>query len=84
MELSQTEINILLDGLDAHGLITPSMKSTDYEYERMVEKGLLKKVMIQSGFHPKYGYELTVEGYDVAAYADYRNKRDFYKSQNKE
>lgn len=83
MELSLSEINILLDALEAHGLVTPSFKSTDYEYEKLVDKGLLKKHMIQSGFNPKYGYELTVEGYDVASYADYRHKRDFYQSQGK-
>lgn len=76
MEISQTETNILLDALN--GMVTPGLKSTDYEYDNLVEKGLLKKVMIQSGFNPKYGYRLTVEGRDIAEYADYRNKRNFY------
>lgn len=75
MEISQDELNILLDALEARGgTISPSFKGTDYTYEQMVDKGLLKRVMIRSGYNPKFGYVLTAAGYDVASYTVYRKQ----------
>ena len=76
MELSQSELNILVDALEARGsVISPSFKGTDYNYEKLVDKGLLKRTMIRSGYSPKFGYLLTAEGYDVASYTVYRKDK---------
>lgn len=76
MELSQEELNILLDALEARGgIISPSFKGTDYTYEKLVDKKLLKRTMIRSGYNPKFGYLLTAAGYDVASYTVYRKDK---------
>lgn len=76
MEISQEELNILLDALEARGgVIYPSFKGTDYTYEKLVDKKLLKRTMIRSGYKPKYGYLLTTDGYDVVICAVYRKDK---------
>lgn len=62
---------ILKDAYESGGEpIRVSMKGTNSDHEQMVDMGLLKRVMLQSGFNPVFGYICTAKGTHVVNQKD--------------
>jgi hypothetical protein len=74
-DLTPSQVWILNDASEARGeTIRLSFKSSDSDYEKLADMGLLKKVMVKSGHHPEFGYRITPEGFK-AVYEANRNAK---------
>lgn len=79
-ELTASQQWIIQECFEAGGsAINISPKSENNVYDQLCDLGLLRPVMVKSGFKPEYGYRLTTVGYKLvfAHKSNRQNKNEF-------